>query len=131
MTLRGHPDSDNRRTGRSWVRARYFLVSITIQTGSGAHPGSYTMGTGAIADRGGINPAPTSSAEVKERVQLCLCFPCVASWVNFTSTLPQDLPVRPNIFSQIKRQCLQAHQILSKIIVTLCLGFRILLSLIS
>jgi len=60
------------------VRARYFLVSITVQTGTGAHPASYTMGTGAEADRGGINLAPTSgaeAAEVKERVQLCLYSP--------------------------------------------------------
>jgi len=78
MTLRGHPDSDILRTGRSWVRtpvrAIYFLVCISVQTDNGAHPASYTMGTGAKADRGVINIVPTSSAEVaevKERVQLC------------------------------------------------------------
>jgi len=79
MTLRGHPDSNILWTGRSWVRtpvrARYFLVCITVQTGNGAHPASYTIGTGAKADTGDINLAPTSSAEVtevKERVQLYL-----------------------------------------------------------
>jgi len=47
-----------------------------VQTGPGANPASCTMGTGFFPGvqrpgRGVDNPIP-SSAEVKERVQLCL-----------------------------------------------------------
>jgi len=48
----------------------------TIQTGPGAHPASYTMGTGSFQGVKwpwcGIDHPPASSAEVKERVQLYL-----------------------------------------------------------
>jgi hypothetical protein len=52
-------------------RARF---SSPVQTGPGAHPASYTMGTGFFAEvkrpgRGVDHPTP-SSAEVKESVKL-------------------------------------------------------------
>jgi len=52
--------------------------SAPIQTGPGAHPAFYTVGTGSFLGikrpgRGG-HPPP-SSAEVKERVELCLYSP--------------------------------------------------------
>ena len=65
--------NDLLRTGRSGdripVRARF---STLVQTGPGAHPGSYTVGTGAFAGlkrpgRGAGHPLP-SSAENKEIV---------------------------------------------------------------
>ena len=53
------------------------LFSAPVQNGPGAHPASYTMGTGSLS-RGvkrpgrGVNHPPASSAEVKERVELYL-----------------------------------------------------------
>jgi len=53
------------------VEARYFTP---VQTGPGAHPASYTMGTGSFPGvkrpELGIDHPPSSSAEVKERVEL-------------------------------------------------------------
>jgi len=51
-----------------------------VQTGSGAHPASYTMGTGGLSQgvrRPGnkADNSPPSSAEVKERVELYLKSP--------------------------------------------------------
>ena len=50
--------------------------SATVQTDSRAHPASYTMGTGSfpgVKQPGrGVEHPPTSSAEVKERVELYL-----------------------------------------------------------
>ena len=65
--------------------------SAHVQTGSGAHPVSYTMGTGSFPGikrpgRGVDHPLPPS-AEVKERVELYLHSPCAfgaCSSVNFT-----------------------------------------------
>jgi len=59
-------------------------VSAPIQTGPGAHPASYTMGTGSfpgVKRPGcGIDHPPPSSAEVKERVQLYICTIFGLSW---------------------------------------------------
>jgi hypothetical protein len=53
--------------------------SAPLQTGPGAHPASYTMGTESLL--GLKRPGqPPSSAEVKERVQLYLFFPSEVSW---------------------------------------------------
>jgi len=53
-------------------------LSAPVQTGPGAHPTSYTLGTGFFpgVERPGrdVDPAPLSSAEVKERVELYLYF---------------------------------------------------------
>ena len=50
----------------------------TVQTGPGAHPASYTMGTGNFPgvkrQRPGVNQPP-SRAEVKESVQLYTTLP--------------------------------------------------------
>ena len=56
-----------------------------VQTGPGAHPVSYTMSTGffsrALSGRGVTLTAHSkSSAEVKERVELYICFSCGSSW---------------------------------------------------
>ena len=55
-----------------------------VQTGPGAHPASYTMGTGsypALKQPGcGIDHPPPSSAEIKERVELYLYSHFVSSW---------------------------------------------------
>jgi hypothetical protein len=51
-------------------------VSAPIQTSPGAHPASYTMGTvsfpGVKRPGRGVHHPPSSSAEVKERVELYL-----------------------------------------------------------
>jgi hypothetical protein len=53
------------------VEARFF---VPIQAGAGAHPASYTMGTGPFPGvrrlERGVNQPLLSSAEVKERVEL-------------------------------------------------------------
>jgi hypothetical protein len=52
------------------------ICSAPVQTGPGAHPASYTMGTGSFPGvkrpGRGIDHPPPSSAEVKERVELYL-----------------------------------------------------------
>jgi len=68
------------------------MFSAPVQTGSEAHPASYTMGTGsspAVKQLGrGVDHPPLSSAEVKGRVELYLYSPLWAfvacSRVNFT-----------------------------------------------
>jgi hypothetical protein len=58
--------------------------SAPVQTGPGAHPASYTMGTGSFPGvkrpGRGVDYPPLSSAEVKERVKLYLYFPSGPSW---------------------------------------------------
>jgi hypothetical protein len=55
-----------------------------VQTGPGVHPASSKMGIGSFSGvkRLGcsVNDSPSSSAEVKERVQLHLHFTSVLSW---------------------------------------------------
>ena len=59
-------------------------LSAAVQTGSGAHPASSTMGTGSFPGVNGpgrgVNHPPPSSAEVKERAGLYLYSPSVPSW---------------------------------------------------
>jgi len=61
--------------------ARY---STPVHTGPGAHPASYTMGTGpflGVKRPGrGVDQPPSSSAEVKERVELYFYSSSGPSW---------------------------------------------------
>ena len=64
------------------VRARF---SAPIQTGPGAHPASYTVGTGSLS--GGSKetgawcwPPTPPRVDFKERVELDLCSPSGPSW---------------------------------------------------
>ena len=58
--------------------------SASVETDPGAHPASYTMGTGSFPGvkrpGGGVDLLPLSSAEVKERVELYLYSPSESSW---------------------------------------------------
>ena len=70
--------------------------SSPVHTGPGAHPASCTMGTGSIqgvkrAGRG-VNHTPSSSAEVKEGVELYLYSPSGPSWPVLGWNLPLTLP---------------------------------------
>ena len=86
---------DLQRAGRSGDRipvgSRY---STPIQTGPGAHPASYSMGTrylpGVKRPGRGIDHPPQSSAEVKERVELYLFSLSGPSWpvIGWTLRLP-------------------------------------------
>jgi hypothetical protein len=61
-----------------------YLFSAPVQTGPGAHPASYTIGTGSFPGvkrpGRGLDHPPPSSAEVKERVQLYLYSPSGPLW---------------------------------------------------
>jgi len=58
--------------------------SVPIQTGPGARPASYTMGTGSFPGvkrlRHGVDHPPPSSTMVKERVGLYHYYPSGPSW---------------------------------------------------
>jgi hypothetical protein len=62
--------------------------SAPVQTGPGAHPASCTVGTGSFPGvkrpGRGVDHPPSSSAEVKERVELYLWAFMACSRVNFT-----------------------------------------------
>ena len=68
--------------------------SASVQAGPGAHPVSYTKGTGFFPGVNrpgrGVDHPPPSSVEVKERIELYLYSPSGSSWpvlgVNFTLT---------------------------------------------
>jgi hypothetical protein len=90
--------SDSLRDGRSGdgipVGVRF---SAPVQTGPGAHPASYTVGTGSFPGvkwpgRDVDHPNP-SSAEVKARVELYLYSPSGPSWPVLGRTLPLPLPL--------------------------------------
>jgi len=59
-------------------------LSAPIRTDPGAHPTPYTMGTGPFPGAKwpglGVDYPPPSSAEVKERVELCLFSPFGPPW---------------------------------------------------
>jgi hypothetical protein len=76
---------DSLRAGRSGDRipvgARFFAPA---QTGPGAHPASYTMGTGSfpgVKRSGcGTDHPPLSCTKVEGRIELYICSPSGPSW---------------------------------------------------
>ena len=66
--------------------------SASVQTGPGAHPASYTVGTGSFprVKRQGrsVDHLPPSSAEVEGRVELYICSSFGVSWPVLGRTLP-------------------------------------------
>jgi hypothetical protein len=88
--------SDSQRPGRSGDRipvgARF---SAPFQTGPGAHPASYTMGTGSFTGvkRPGVWRWPPNplSAEVRERAELYLYSPSGPLWPVIGLPLPLAL----------------------------------------
>ena len=66
--------------------------SAPVETGPGAHTASNTMGTGSFQGvkrlQRGVEHPPPSSAEVKDRVELCLYPPCGLSCLVLGRTLP-------------------------------------------
>jgi len=65
-----------------------------VQTGPGAYPASYTMGTGSFhgvqPPRGGVDHLPPSSAEVKEKVELHIYSRSGLSWPVLGRNLRSD-----------------------------------------
>jgi len=59
-------------------------IFAPLETGPGAHPASYIMGTGSflgVKRPGlGVDHPPPSSAEVKEKIELYLYSPSGPSW---------------------------------------------------
>jgi hypothetical protein len=66
--------------------------SASVLTGPGAHPASYTMGTGSFLGvkrpGWGVDHPPPSCAEFKERVELYLYSTSGPSWLVLRWTLP-------------------------------------------
>jgi hypothetical protein len=66
--------------------------SAPVQTGSGAHPASYIVGTGSFPGvkwpGRGIDHPPPPKAEIKGRVELCLYSTSGPSWSVIGWTLP-------------------------------------------
>jgi len=90
--------SDSLRTGRSGDRMPVEAIfSTPVQTAPGAHPASYTMGTGSFPGvkrpGPGVDHPHPSRAEDKERVELYLYSPSGSSWSVLGRTLP--LPLFP------------------------------------
>ena len=75
-----------------------------FQTGPGAHPTSYTMGTesfpGVKRPGRGAEPPPPSSAEVEGSVELYVCSPSGSSWPVLGRTLPLLMSNFLNILTQ-------------------------------
>jgi hypothetical protein len=78
---------DDRAIGvRSPAGAKDFSCSLFVQTGSGAHPASCTMGTGGPFSGGKARPgrdadhSPPSSAEVVNEQELYLLSPQAPPW---------------------------------------------------
>jgi hypothetical protein len=78
---------DDREIGvRSTAEAKDFSSSLCVQTGSGAHPASCTMGTGGPFPGGKERPgrdadhSPPSSAEVGNEWELYLLSPQAPPW---------------------------------------------------
>jgi hypothetical protein len=71
--------------------------SALVHTVPGAHPASYTMGTGFFPGvkrpERGVDHATSSSAEVKERVELYRYSPSGPSWPVIGLILPLPLPL--------------------------------------
>jgi hypothetical protein len=71
---------------RSPVRAKDFSCILCVQTGSGAHPASCTMGTGGLFPGGKARPgrdadhSPLSSAEVVNKYELYLLSTQTPPW---------------------------------------------------
>jgi hypothetical protein len=71
---------------RSPTEAEGFSSNLCVQTGSGAHPASCTLGTGGSFPGGKARPgrdadhSPPSSAEVKKAKELYLLSSQVPSW---------------------------------------------------
>jgi hypothetical protein len=67
------------------TEAEDFSSKLCVQTGSGSHPASYTMGTGGSFPGGKARPgrdadnSPPSSAEVKKEGSCTSCHPKSAS----------------------------------------------------
>jgi hypothetical protein len=86
-------DSGSPRAGQSGDRILVGAAfSAPVQTGPGAHPASYTMGTGSFpgVKRPGCgvdHPTP-SNAEVKERVEVYFYFSSGPSWPVLGWNLP-------------------------------------------
>jgi hypothetical protein len=81
---------------RSPTEAEDFSSNLCVQTGSGAHPASYIMGTGGSLPGGkarlerDADHSPPSSAEAKKEWELHLLSPRRASMERNGTTVPYN-----------------------------------------
>ena len=82
-------------------------LSAPVQTGSGAYPASYIMGTGSFPGvkrpGRGVDHPPPSGAEVEGRVELYIYSPCEPSWPLLGWPLPLTFTGNPCTFMIISR----------------------------
>jgi hypothetical protein len=75
--------------------------SAPVQTGSGTHPASYTMGSGSFPEvkqpGRGVNHPPTRNAEVKEKVELYPSSTLLLSWPVIGLTVPSPFYLYPSL----------------------------------
>ena len=85
--------------------------SAPVQTGPGAHPASYTMGTGSFPgvkrSERGVDHPPISSAEVEGRVELYHYSPSGPSWPVLGRTLSLPLPMYAKMEFKNTKQCVR------------------------
>ena len=106
--------SNSLRAGRSGDRIPVGKrLSASVQTGPGAHPTSYTMGTwsfqGVKRPGRGVDHPPPSSAEVKETVKLYICSYSGPSWPVLGRTLP--LPFVISVMKGIYNYILETNHV--------------------
>ena len=87
--------------------------SAPVQTGPGAHPASYTMGTGSFPGvkrpGRGVDRPPPSSAKVKERVELYLYSTYGPSWPVVRRNLLYSLAVLHKLLEPKRHFTLQMY----------------------
>jgi hypothetical protein len=95
---------------QSPTEAEDFSSSLCVQTGSGAHPASCTMGTGGPFPRGKVwlgrdaDHSPPSSAEVNSEYELYLLSLQVPPW-RIVGSLYLYLITKSNVRNRNMSQC--------------------------
>ena len=88
------------------------LFYAPVETGPGAHPASYTMGTGSFLrvkrPGRGVDHPPLSNADIKKTVELFLYSPSGPSSPVLGQTLPLPLPLPTRSSKDIFKRSISA-----------------------